>query len=225
MLGPNFKEGQLDVGAASGTPKSIELPDDDPRAILFICRCLYHDIEIRKTYMSGELLLDIAVTADKYQMTPVIQCVADRWLHTKLPRIPSIKTLRSGNLGNSIGMEDGGYYLKKTCFPKKDQTARDIMDYLVCAYVMDEKIRFEDISKHLCLVMDASFLSFQRAGNHIMDFIPWQLISLLQDLKTNMKSNFITFLVQYMDTLHGQSRFQCTECSWAHELGGPTEQT
>ena len=63
MFGPHFWEGQPSNGAS---PKEITMPDDDAKAMIFICNIIHHRNDILPDVLQPAELADIAVAADKY---------------------------------------------------------------------------------------------------------------------------------------------------------------
>ena len=81
LLGPNFKEGQASVPA--GQPKEIHLPDDDATAMETICMVVHHRgnvIHGQENLPAPELLLNIALLADKYDCMAAMCGYASTWI-------------------------------------------------------------------------------------------------------------------------------------------------
>lgn len=77
MFGPRFSEGQ-DLNDISKGPKEILMPEDNPDAIEIICsiihfRSILHEI-------GPDLMLNIAIAADKFDCSIVLQHASILWL-------------------------------------------------------------------------------------------------------------------------------------------------
>lgn len=79
MLQPKFNEGQV---LAEHRTVEVPLPDDDPAAMLALCRVLHY-----RTSDLGNLtcdtLLDIAVLSDKYDCARALHTILEHWLEQR----------------------------------------------------------------------------------------------------------------------------------------------
>ncbi|KAK3668514.1 hypothetical protein LTR22_000808 [Elasticomyces elasticus] len=87
MLGPRFKEGrQL---ASSVTAIEIPLPDDDPEAMIMLCRALHLQFVAMPDVLTPAALLALSVVADKYDCTGTLRFASEIWIknamHTTVP--------------------------------------------------------------------------------------------------------------------------------------------
>ena len=83
MLSPRFAEGQA-LEANRGLVEStttIDLPEDDPKAMSFLCRTLHfkENGAQRKLY-SPEFLMGLAVICDKYRMSRALSPWSNIWM-------------------------------------------------------------------------------------------------------------------------------------------------
>ena len=78
MLGPHFKEGQLDEAS---TKKHISLPADKPSAIELMCNILHHQVSGVSTVPTVADLYDLAIVADKYDCTFATGLAARAWIN------------------------------------------------------------------------------------------------------------------------------------------------
>lgn len=79
MFGPHFSEGQR---LSEKDPREVALPDDHPQAMTIICAVLHHQSDT----MAGptmEVLREIALMIDKYDLLPAIRTTTQVWLNTK----------------------------------------------------------------------------------------------------------------------------------------------
>ena len=85
MLSPRFAEGQAleDSKAIVDSTTTIDLPDDDPTAMSFLCRTLHfkEDAAQRKLYSPG-FLMELAMICDKYNMLRALSPWSHIWMET-----------------------------------------------------------------------------------------------------------------------------------------------
>ncbi|KAK3401519.1 hypothetical protein B0T20DRAFT_401916 [Sordaria brevicollis] len=64
-----------------GSPKDIELPEDNPEVMETICYALHHRIDmVPFQEMSGQKVLKAAQLIDKYDLSTAMRLVTDKWL-------------------------------------------------------------------------------------------------------------------------------------------------
>lgn len=102
LLGPHFKEGQQERN--SSNPVEVALPDDDLEIMAIICTQLHpgSSIGISQSISTaqGDLLLQYAITADKYDLIEVLKLQAQGLLLSWLCNKKYTHDLN--NLGNII---------------------------------------------------------------------------------------------------------------------------
>jgi hypothetical protein len=77
MFGPNFSEGQ-DLGNISSGPKEVHMPEGNADAIEIICSMMHFRSVPRE--VGPDLMLHIAITADKFDCGIVLQHASILWL-------------------------------------------------------------------------------------------------------------------------------------------------
>lgn len=77
MLGPDFKEGQLDEAS---TKKDVSLPADKPSAIELMCNIMHHQVSGVSTVPTVADLYDLAIVAGKYDCTFATGLAARAWI-------------------------------------------------------------------------------------------------------------------------------------------------
>jgi hypothetical protein len=70
MFNGNFSEGQ-ELSAAS--PRKVALPEDDPEALILLCRITHMQIDDVPDQVSPEKLADFAILCDKYQCLTAVR--------------------------------------------------------------------------------------------------------------------------------------------------------
>ncbi|KAF2846227.1 hypothetical protein T440DRAFT_406303 [Plenodomus tracheiphilus IPT5] len=80
MFGPHFSEGQ-DLGDISSGPNEVHMLEDNADAIEIICS-LIHFCSVRQE-VGPDLMLHIAVAADKFDCSVVLQHASVLWLNPK----------------------------------------------------------------------------------------------------------------------------------------------
>ena len=81
MLSPRFAEGQAleDNKGTVDSTTTIDLPDDDPEAMSWLCGAL-HFKEDAAQKMSYSLLMRLAVICDKYNMSKALSPWSHNWM-------------------------------------------------------------------------------------------------------------------------------------------------
>ncbi|KAK5734723.1 hypothetical protein LTR17_008653 [Elasticomyces elasticus] len=83
MLGPHFKEGrQL---ASSAIAIGITLPDDDPEAMIMLCRALHLQLVAMPEVLTPAALLALSVVTDKYDCRGTLRFASEIWIRNALP--------------------------------------------------------------------------------------------------------------------------------------------
>jgi hypothetical protein len=80
MFGPHFSEGQ-DLGDISSGPKEVYMPEDNPDAIEIICSIMHSRSILQE--VGPDLMLRIAIAADKFDCSIVLQHASMLWLDPK----------------------------------------------------------------------------------------------------------------------------------------------
>ena len=80
MLGPNFKEGQELLASSKRGPIEIKLPDDDPASMEILCKVIHHQSHLLNTPLSPGRLIEVATSADKYDVQNVVRFQYKAWL-------------------------------------------------------------------------------------------------------------------------------------------------
>jgi hypothetical protein len=80
MFGPHFSEGQ-DLGDISSGPKEVYMPEDNPDAIEIICSIMHFRSILQE--VGPDLMLRIAIAADKFDCSIVLQHASMLWLDLK----------------------------------------------------------------------------------------------------------------------------------------------
>lgn len=80
MFGPHFSEGQ-DLNDISSGPKEVHMPEDNPEAIEIICSIMHFRSILQE--VGPDLMLDIAIAADKFDCSVVLQHASILWLDPK----------------------------------------------------------------------------------------------------------------------------------------------
>jgi hypothetical protein len=78
MLGPNFKEGQ-DIHA--GSPRVISMLEDNADALATICKILHLRNDLVPESLTPREVLQIAITADKFDCTMRLAVHTAKWLN------------------------------------------------------------------------------------------------------------------------------------------------
>ncbi|KAK7927593.1 hypothetical protein PG985_004591 [Apiospora marii] len=77
MFGPNWSEGQ---GLSKESPKEVPLIEDDPDATFAICCVIHHRNDLVPAEISPRQVLQIAITADKYDLSVALTFARAQWL-------------------------------------------------------------------------------------------------------------------------------------------------
>lgn len=80
MLGPEWKEGDNLRGLSSQA--EIPLPEDDPLAVQLLCAVIHHQTDTIPRELPSHIILNIAVTADKYDCTRALKYASESWLRS-----------------------------------------------------------------------------------------------------------------------------------------------
>lgn len=80
MLKPNFAEGQVLSNTKTNEVATIRLPDDDPEAMLWLCKAFH----LKQTHseVSFPLLEKLAILCDKYDMSLALASWSEVWFST-----------------------------------------------------------------------------------------------------------------------------------------------
>ena len=89
MFGPHFQEGQ---SSTTANTKDVLMPDDPTAAMTIICKAIHHCNDTLPDVLSPTELLQLAVTADKYDCV-LLKFVVRQWLDYEDP-------LSFGDLGD-----------------------------------------------------------------------------------------------------------------------------
>ncbi|KAM7216803.1 hypothetical protein V8F06_007780 [Rhypophila decipiens] len=96
MFNGNWAEGK---DLSSACPKEIELPEDNPTAILIICRILHHQNNQVPESLGADMILKVVVHAEKYDLITAVRFVTSYWLDTSSVEIGvTSNVLEDGNL-------------------------------------------------------------------------------------------------------------------------------
>lgn len=78
MLGSSWKEGRdlLEDGSVE-----VPLPDDNAMAMVYICAIIHHRNRMLPSTITPKVILEIAVTADKYDFVDALRFASESWLH------------------------------------------------------------------------------------------------------------------------------------------------
>ncbi|EHK96442.1 hypothetical protein M7I_7836 [Glarea lozoyensis 74030] len=78
MFGPDWKEGHDMLGRDG--PVELLLPEDNASALKFICAIIHHrNNQVPQTLAAGDVL-EVAVTADKYDCVDALKFASGNWL-------------------------------------------------------------------------------------------------------------------------------------------------
>ncbi len=80
MLGPQFREGN--VPRSPSNPLNLELPEDQPQALVVLCWLLHHTKKEMNTEHDGALLVELVRLADKYDCVHVVWRSCREWLRS-----------------------------------------------------------------------------------------------------------------------------------------------
>ena len=112
MLSPAWQEGQVLLET-----KSLELPleDDDPDAMEIICRVIHHSNEPETEHPTPEMVLQLAVVADKYNLTTALKFASTCWLdrETDPDAVGSLSLLDQGRLMAAAHLLDNKHMFSK----------------------------------------------------------------------------------------------------------------
>lgn len=78
MLGPSWKEGRQQHTA--DVPNELQLPDDDAVGMKYICAVLHHQSQMIPAALHVNVVLSIAVLADKYDFVNALAFASAAWL-------------------------------------------------------------------------------------------------------------------------------------------------
>lgn len=81
MLSPHFKEGST---LSAQSKVSIPLPEDDPDAMVILCKALHMRFDMRAEEISAETLLKIGVVADKYDCSLGLGVLPHYWINQQM---------------------------------------------------------------------------------------------------------------------------------------------
>ena len=82
MLSPHFKEGST---LFAQSKVSISLPEDDPDAMVILCKALHMRFDMRAEEISAATLLKIGVVADKYDCSLGLGVLPHYWNNQQMP--------------------------------------------------------------------------------------------------------------------------------------------
>lgn len=82
MLSTHFKEGNT---LSAQSKVSIPLPEDDPDAMVILCKALHMRFDMRAEEISAETLLKIGVVADKYDCSLGLGVLPHYWINQQVP--------------------------------------------------------------------------------------------------------------------------------------------
>ncbi|KAK8059867.1 hypothetical protein PG996_009797 [Apiospora saccharicola] len=77
MFGPNWSE---DQGLSKESPKDVPLAEDDPDALYAIMCVIHHRNDLVPAEISPQELLQIAIAADKYDLSVALTFARAQWL-------------------------------------------------------------------------------------------------------------------------------------------------
>lgn len=80
MFGPHWREGQ---GLSKESPKDIQLEDDNAAALRTICCVIHHCNDAIPQVLTPMEVLQIAITADKYDLGVALRYATAEWLQPK----------------------------------------------------------------------------------------------------------------------------------------------
>ncbi|KAK8080121.1 hypothetical protein PG997_007939 [Apiospora hydei] len=80
MFGPNWSEGQ---GLSKESPKEVELVEDDADAMYAICCVIHHRNDLAPKAISPQQVLQIAIAADKYDLSVALAYARAQWLRSR----------------------------------------------------------------------------------------------------------------------------------------------
>lgn len=83
MFSPRFREGSSLRSAEnrSTEPMIIDLPEDDPAAMLSLCQLLHCQIDMLDPHPDVMTLLSLATVCDKYNCVPALRYPSHIWLN------------------------------------------------------------------------------------------------------------------------------------------------
>jgi len=85
MLGPDWSEGQ---GLSRGGSREIILVEDDAEALRIICCVIHHRNDDVPQTLTPEQVLQIAIAADKYNLTVALRYAIAQWLkYSDIPKM------------------------------------------------------------------------------------------------------------------------------------------
>ena len=82
LLGPNFAEGNTPT--LDGETRPIELLNDDPVAMTWVCQALHHHESVTEN-VSIDFLTKIAMICDKYDLSRALRSWSEAWLQFSQP--------------------------------------------------------------------------------------------------------------------------------------------
>ncbi|KAH7012529.1 uncharacterized protein B0I36DRAFT_355925 [Microdochium trichocladiopsis] len=74
---------KVELDLSSDNPKTVELPEDNFQAMLFICRVIHHRNELVPRAIDPADLLHVATAIDKYGMSVALKFALAQWLHVE----------------------------------------------------------------------------------------------------------------------------------------------
>jgi hypothetical protein len=80
MLKPNWKEGQT---LATKSSTEVTLPEDDAEAMRTICYVIHLRNDLVSKHLTAREVLQIAVVANKYDLSTALEHVSFRWLKSE----------------------------------------------------------------------------------------------------------------------------------------------
>lgn len=90
MLNSSFKEG---IAKTAEGKVTIPLPDDDPEAMIIVCRALHHMNHLVPEQLTSTSLEKIAVLCNKYDCMRALAAHGNVWVRNGLERLPSRSSL------------------------------------------------------------------------------------------------------------------------------------
>ncbi|OLN97191.1 hypothetical protein CCHL11_02117 [Colletotrichum chlorophyti] len=165
-----FGEGIAVQVATASNPARIALPDDDFQAMEIICRIIHGRAADPKSSSVLDLrpseILDVAITADKYDCVPALALAIEHWL----------KPGKAGNL------------------TKNGQMGVWVCDLLMAAYWFRHAAAFETVSGHLISDIAGSFRSLADDREGVQEHLAMKLALALEERRNELRLCLFTSL-------------------------------
>ena len=110
MFSSKWSEGR---DLSHSEPKHVALPEDDPFAIFVICCVVHHCNDKVPDSLAPQQLLEVAIAADKYDLSVALKYARPAWLNTAKGSGPELPLVRDGyHLAAAFAFKDPERFAK-----------------------------------------------------------------------------------------------------------------